>query len=115
MNNPFKPYIHKIFGKTRIYIPTKFVSDIKRQQKFWYCKRCYKQVSSKNTEHCNDSLMRELEIFDIEKIGLHEINEGEARWLAFQNRREMINFIEVSYGWVMCNEQFSLILIKHNP
>lgn len=117
MNNPFKPYLHKItIYALNICIPAKFVKEIKNHQKFWYCKRCHNQVNSRNTEHCNDSLMRELEIFSIEKLGLHEINEMESRAISdFQNRMQLINFIEMHYGNIQCNEPLSVISIKSNP
>ena len=116
MNNPFKPYLHKISNyQILISIPLKFVKDIKKG-KFWYCKRCHKQVSSKNEEHCDKSIIHELEILNIEKLGLHEINEGESRAIFnFENRTQMINFIEMHYGNIQCNEPLSVISIKSNP
>lgn len=116
MDNPFKPYLKLgSYCKTQILVPARVVNDIKKQQKFWYCKKCDKPVIGRNTEHCNTSLMCELEIFGIEKLGLHEISEGEVRKMSeFSNRMQLINFIEMNYGWIKCNEQLLLILIKQN-
>ena len=114
MSNPLKPYLGGITDKIQICIPAKFVNDIKNG-KFWYCKRCYEQVSSRNENHCNDRL-NELEIFEIEKLSLHEISEREAsKIFNFNNRKQLINFIEMYYGDIKCNEPLSIISIKRNP
>ena len=117
-NQLFKPYIREInnkrfrIDKFWLCIPKKLCDSIKEGTTIYLCPRCAKSIPTKDTEHCTKASNVVINITKIENWFLTEINNKEASKINFQDRTHLINFLEMNYGYVQCNELLLLIEAK---
>ena len=117
-NRLFEPYLKEInnarFRADNIWfcIPKKLGDSIKEGTTMYICPKCAESMQIKNLEHCTKSSNVTINITRIENWFLTEINNKETNKINFRDRQHLINFLEINYGNIQCNESLLLIGAK---